>query len=797
MVDSKVLQQRSESDRVAGYAVFGALFLVYLLTASLTFIGTDEWFLFDTAESFARRGSVMRNITADLDWPGHTYVEPVLPLLSVPLILLADNVRGIGVSHTTLLLNAVVTAATGMVLFLYGRRLDYGRGVAIALALLFGMTTIAWPYSKNYFREPASGLALLLAAYGLLRWRQGLRKSDGWPHYWLLLSIFCVAVSILAKESSAIGVPFLMLILLVGRGNMPRSRREIWQLGLMIVVLVGLAVAGLYAYTNVLGAAIFRFHPIDRVLAAYSNLRIAGEGILGFLISPGKGVFWHSPVIVFALAAPWLANRERRLDTSWPLLLFGAFVTVYAFVRGAVWFGGTNWGPRYLVPVVPLLMLGVAPALQRCVLGNRKNAWRIVVVLFALLGLAVQCGAVWVNPLDYYAVLDETGIRGAPWTVALWSPLYAPIVGHWSLMLSGATADFAWVKAGVNGPDWVVAIAILVSLVGLGCLLLQLTRMNIGRLTAAVSSFCLFIVLVGLTWLGLTRLYVDQRYQGENAALHTMRTELETTVLPEPVIFLNNRTYFDHMLNYYKGEAIWYTLELNSNEMIPSNSRAPDPSIDPFNLLNPDAWSPVDYFGRQHKTVVLVMESGIYHPNIVRPLDWWMNTEFHRIIARDYADDVHAISFSTVSAPSREEEPEFRLESFFGDAIALRGYDPQPPPGLVRPGSILNLSMQWYALQDIDNIYIIGTFLMDPKGSIALQNDSSPLGGFWPTSSWRTGDLVRHNVAFVLPDDLPPGHYELWTVMYSPGDGNRLPVSDARATTIRDHVVLYSVEVAR
>ena len=227
-------------------------------------------------------------------------------------------------------------------------------------------------------------------------------------------------------------------------------------------------------------------------------------------------------------------------------------------------------------------------------------------------------------------------------------------------MLSGATADFAWVKAGVNGPDWVVAIAILVSLVGLGCLLLQLTRMNIGRLTAAVSSFCLFIVLVGLTWLGLTRLYVDQRYQGENAALHTMRTELETTVLPEPVIFLNNRTYFDHMLNYYKGEAIWYTLEHNSNEMIPSNSRAPDPSIDPFNLLNPDAWSPVDYFGRQHKTVVLVMESGIYHPNIVRPLEWWMNTEFHRIIARDYADDVHAISFSTVSAPSREEEPEFR-----------------------------------------------------------------------------------------------------------------------------------------
>jgi hypothetical protein len=103
--------------------------------------------------------------------------------------------------------------------------------------------------------------------------------------------------------------------------------------------------------------------------------------------------------------------------------------------------------------------------------------------------------------------------------------------------------------------------------------------------------------------------------------------------------------------------------------------------------------------------------------------------------------------------------------------------------------------MQWQALRDIQHNYTVGTFLMNPKGAIALQNDSRPVGSFWPTSSWREGDVVRHNVAFALPDDLPPGHYEIWTVMYSPADGARLPVSDA--TAIRDHVVLYSVEVAR
>ena len=93
--------------------------------------------------------------------------------------------------------------------------------------------------------------------------------------------------------------------------------------------------------------------------------------------------------------------------------------------------------------------------------------------------------------------------------------------------------------------------------------------------------------------------------------------------------------------------------------------------------------------------------------------------------------------------------------------------------------------------------YIIGTYLMTPQGTIAVQDDSPPVGGFWPTSTWREGDIIRHNVALVLPPDLAPGHYEVWTLMYSPVDGSRLPISDTTGTYIRDHVVLYSVEVTR
>ncbi len=797
MVESRISRPWSHSDHTTGWAVFGILYLVYWITTSLTFISTDELFLFDTTESFARRGSVMRNMTADVDWPGHTYVEPVQPLLSIPLVLLADRISEIGVAHSVMLLNMGVTAATGTLLFLYVRWLGYRRNIAIVTALLFGLTTIAWPYSKNYFRESIAGFTLLLAAYGLLRWRHALQSSDSWPHHWMILAIASGVLSIMAKESGAVGLPMLILIPLIGKSYLPKSMFLSWQLALIVSILLAMAFAGMYVYTELLGAGTFRFQLFQRLSGAFNNINSAGAGISGFLFSPGKGFFWHSPVLILALFSPFLARNGHRLDVIWPLFMFVAFVLVYALVRGDIWFGGTNWGPRYLVPVTPFLMLAVVPTLENCMSALRSNRLWYTLGLLSLVGFLVQVGAVWVNPLDYYAVLDDTGIPGAAWTVALWSVLFSPIVGHWRMMIEGTVPDFAWVQHSLEGPDWMLVTLLVMSLVSFVWLLYKVASLEVSRLlSACLSSLILFTVLA-LTFIGLRRVYFDHRYQGNNSALHAMREALENTILPDPVIFLNNRTYFDHMLNFYKGDSVWYTLELNPNELIEKDTELPDASTNPVDLLHRDAWSPVDYFGRQHQTMILVMETSSYHKNVVRTMEWWMNSEFHAIQNRDYSDDVRTISFSSAASPARDIVPEFRLDFFLGEDIVLRGYDADPPPGLVRPGNILNLSMQWQALKDISERYTIGTYLMSPQGTIEAQNDSEPMGGFWPTHRWSAGDLIRHNVAFVLPYDLPPGHYAVWTVMYSGVDGSRLPVSDETATTIRDHVELYSIEVAR
>ena len=470
---------------------------------------------------------------------------------------------------------------------------------------------------------------------------------------------------------------------------------------------------------------------------------------------------------------------------------------VYALVRGQIWYGGTNWGARYLVPVTPFLMLGAAPLIERA-LRSGAIILRLGIIVVALTGLAVQVAAVAINLLDYYRVLESTGIPGAPWTVAIWTPYYSAILGNWRMLLAGAPLDFAWARALASGADWQLAALLIAAAVLFGALLRRALRKPAGFVELTGWSSGIVVALLVLGFVSLRRLYPDQRYRGDSVLLQAMRSALESgSANSDSAVFLNNRTYFDFMLNYFKGRAVWYTLELNPMELVSPGAQRPAATTDPFDILNIDAWTPVDFFGRQHAQLFLLMESGPYTPNVTRALEWAMNTDMHRVRALEFSNEVRLLEFSTSKAPARAAPPEFALEYRMGNSLVLRGYDAKPPAGLVTPGSILNVSTQWQAGESVPAALAIGTYLMNPQGGIAFQDDSVPVGGFWPSADWQAGAVVRHNVAFVLPNDLPPGHYEVWCIVYSQQDGSRMEVTDAAGTSIRDYALLYSVEIAR
>ena len=132
--------------------------------------------MFATTESFVRTGSFdsnqllwMGNQQGNIGVGGDLYSRKGygMVLLAMPLVWLAKQWGAVGLVHAALLLNPLVTAWMGALLFRTGRRLGWSRPTSIATALLFGLATMAWPYTQGYFSDPICGWGLLAAAYAL------------------------------------------------------------------------------------------------------------------------------------------------------------------------------------------------------------------------------------------------------------------------------------------------------------------------------------------------------------------------------------------------------------------------------------------------------------------------------------------------------------------------------------------------------------------------------------------------------------------------------------------------------
>src|SRR5262249_44161308 len=96
-----------------------------------------------------------------------------------------------------------------------------------------GVATIAWPYSRLYFREPLFTLIILICAYGLERWRSRLEEGT-FRLGWLILSGIALWLAFQAKEASALILPAMLII------AMPRlklSRRQIIIAAIVVTIL--------------------------------------------------------------------------------------------------------------------------------------------------------------------------------------------------------------------------------------------------------------------------------------------------------------------------------------------------------------------------------------------------------------------------------------------------------------------------------------------------------------------------------------------------------------------------------
>jgi hypothetical protein len=133
----------------------------------------------------------------------------------------------------------------------------------------------------------------------------------------------------------------------------------------------------------------------------------------------------------------------------------GAIILFHLIAFGAwwEWWGGYGWGPRFLLPLLPLLLLTSLPLLNRA-LGEER--WlQGIVVLCAAAGLLVQFAGTAVDFNRYETFLDDHFPAPANQPLRyhhdpdlVWRIADSPIIVHWQLWLEGERQPFWWQTRG-------------------------------------------------------------------------------------------------------------------------------------------------------------------------------------------------------------------------------------------------------------------------------------------------------------------------------------------------------------
>jgi hypothetical protein len=201
-------------DRTIALCIFSLLLACYLLTYTGYIQSSDGLAMYATTDSLVRRGEIdsnqllwMGNQQGNIGPDGDLYSRKGLgmALLAYPLIWIARLLPALGLVQSALLLNPILTAWTGGLLFRAGRRVGWSRRASVAVALIFGLATLAWPYTQTFFSDPVCGLGLFGAFYGLLSYSQTARKR------YLLLGSLAWSLAYLTRVINLVTLPLFVV----------------------------------------------------------------------------------------------------------------------------------------------------------------------------------------------------------------------------------------------------------------------------------------------------------------------------------------------------------------------------------------------------------------------------------------------------------------------------------------------------------------------------------------------------------------------------------------------------------
>jgi hypothetical protein len=256
---------------------------------------------------------------------------------------------------------------------------------AAATVLLLVVATPLWPYSGFGFNQPLAGMFLWFSVLGAVAGVRGRRRA-------LVLSGVSAGLALLTRHEMILPAAVLggWIALRSGPGGWAAARS--YLSGLVPPLAVWLALNW------------WRFgNPLETGYMRDPTPGFGGDiigGAAGLLFSPYASIFLYCPIAILSVAAARAMWRRDRAAAALLAMIFCVGFAVYASLEN--WMGGRSYGPRYLVPLLPALVLPLA-------FWSPSRGVRPLAASLIALSVAVQLPGVLV---DYSKVRQERAEAG-------------------------------------------------------------------------------------------------------------------------------------------------------------------------------------------------------------------------------------------------------------------------------------------------------------------------------------------------------------------------------------------------
>ena len=710
-----VVKATSRVNRDAAIAAGLGLFLlaVYLSTFAGVLRSIDELALFASTENLVQSGGLQPVLVRFAEYHNHVGpLEPGYSLFAVPLYAIARRWPRVSNIHAVMLLNPLLTALNASFLYGLGRRLRYGEAASLAAALAFGLATMAWPTTKSFLREPAVALLWTAAFWGLAEFVE----KPGWVAGGLSVAPVVAGVAVKVASIASWSVMFVALAWVLRAAASRRVQRRWLLVGGVIVLALSMGLA-LFLFAQ-------RGLPISSLVNDFIANPFTREGLTpwyGLLASPGKSVFIYSPVVLLGVIG-WPAFYRRHSILAATLLLLSA--ALLFSLRTSNWWGGLTWGPRFLVPLLPVALL---PALE--LFPQRKWAWSLAGL--SAIYQALVSSAAW--PVAYQSLLAETltpdKTIGLDWTRWAESPA-VQIVRRWGR----SALDLIWLHPGLAqemkldlGLGGALVIAVGVTAVAL----VAIWRGRRTRLALAVSAATVLVAALVL----LMRAYAAlPDYPGLPADLaRALASDLSRDPYsPARIVNVSSDFGTHPWLGLLKGKAttIWISpAEVGSDfaSLLPAEPGA--------------------------RLAVVVDRPHIASLYPADRLVTWLNANAYRFESHwveSYEVFHYAVAKAGAPMPSALEWP---------NGIALVAW---AAPITVTRGAVLPVDLTLACVSDEwGTSDVLFTHLVAPDGAVISGQDGPLQYGNLAAAGWRAGQAALDRRGTWIPPDAAPGEYEL------------------------------------